>query len=638
MAEQVECLSLDFSGTLAMPPILTFAITVPALKGSGELRFRCDMLAATLRSLMAQTEANFHVMVATDREPPLAMFTDPRIEFVPFDAPLATNLKDISNDKVSKLRAMAELHAQRGGGCFMSLDMDDFVSRDLVAFVRDNPDPNGYVIDSGYLLDATTMKVAPLYGPTARYGRLNKSCGSSSIIKLQPQDLQSTDGPSRYARLRAEGHFMVEEAAMSEGRPLMRVPFRAVVYTKYHGANWSRLSGKSMAAADPAVFEKEGADSSTIATEFTLPTRYPLQADYMADGTPATPPARDASETGLLDRRSGPSLSVAISTYKRPDGLRRLLAALRPQVAGLAGREIVVVNDGSHDDAYDAVRADFADVIKYRALPANGGIAEARNAAAELAGSDYLVFIDDDCVPPVWWLDWLASRLLQAPELDVVAGVTRALTSERMRFFSRVQAGHRLLPAPSRSPSGMLFVTANVAIRRSLFSALGGFGFPGFYRAGEDTELANRLLLAGAAMAIDTAWMVAHEVESTFPAVCRRYWRYGYANVSLMPLTTSPPVHDSLGWYRRRRHLRNWLTEYREQRKLASGVSDNRMVQALSTFAASLVRMSYYDGCAAALRDRDRRRERDIGGVSRTDDGGLQPEAPPRRSAAGALR
>ncbi len=331
----------------------------------------------------------------------------------------------------------------------------------------------------------------------------------------------------------------------------------------------------------------------------------------------------------------GPSLSIAICTYKRPAGLRRLLAALRPQVSGHPEREIIVVNDGSHDETYEGVRLDFADIIKYRALPRNVGIAEARNATAKLATGDYIVFTDDDCVPTVWWLDWLAARLAQSPELDVVAGVTHPLVNERQPFFSHVQANHRLLPAPSRSPGGVLFVTANVAIRRSLFESLGGFGFPGFFKAGEDTELASRLGLAGAAMVIDEAWTVGHEVESTFRAVCRRYWRYGYANVSLMNLTSSPPVHDGLGWYRRRRHFRNWCWEYREQRKYAYSVSGRRAVQIWSTVLASIVRMSYYDGCAVALRDRDRRREGDLH-VIKTGDGEL-PSAPlRRRSAAGA--
>ena len=583
-------------------PVLTFAVPVKATDDAAERRFRCRMLSATLRSLFAQTDGAFRVMVALDRAPEIDFATDWRFEWVPNGAGPTESKRAANSDLGVKLFAMATLLAQRGGGYFMPVDMDDFVSRDLVAFVRANPDPNGYVMQSGYVLDASTNRIAPLLDAGGRFGPLNKECGTSAIINLAPGDVLGGFPQARYNRLRERGHYMQAEAAVAERRPLMPIPFRAVVYTVSHGGNLSQATGDTTGQADARqrmveAVSAEGLPSSLLAEEFSLPDRYPRIEDYAAD------------TLGIFPKMSGPTLSVVIATYKRPAGLRRLLAALRPQIYRRSGREIVVVNDGSHDDAYETVRAEFADIIKYRALPKNLGVAAARNATARLSTGDYIVFTDDDCEPPSWWLDWLAARLMRAPDLDVIAGPTSALPPERWRFFSKVQANHRILPAPSRSSGGILFVTANVAIRRSLFEQLGGFGFPGrFHGAGEDTELANRLSLAGAAMTIDDAWFVRHEVESTLRSVCRRYWRYGYANVSLMPLTTSPQVHDSLVGYRRGRHLRNWLSEYREQRKFAVGVSRSRLVQMLSTLAASGVRMAYYDGCSAALRDRDRHR------------------------------
>ena len=76
----------------------------------------------------------------------------------------------------------------------------------------------------------------------------------------------------------------------------------------------------------------------------------------------------------------------------------------------------------------------------------------ARNASAELANGDYLVFTDDDCEPPDWWLDWVQARLEWAPDLDVVAGPTRPLPPARSTFISRVQSGHNVRPV-RRAPS-----------------------------------------------------------------------------------------------------------------------------------------------------------------------------------------
>ena len=99
------------------------------------------------------------------------------------------------------------------------------------------------------------------------------------------------------------------------------------------------------------------------------------------------------------------SLCVVIPTYRRPFGLDRLLAALEPQVTGRPDRQVVVVNDGSHDDAYAKVVERFQPMIDYVALPRNRGGGAARNVGARKVTGGYLVFTDDDCIPPSHWLD-----------------------------------------------------------------------------------------------------------------------------------------------------------------------------------------------------------------------------------------
>ena len=583
-------------------PLLTFAIAAKAVDDAAEWHFRNCMLTATLRSIFNQTDGDFHVMVALDRAPEVEFANDPRFEFVPFKVGPTAGLSEAHVDQARKLYAMASVVAERGGGYFMPVDMDDFVSRDLVAYVRANPHPNGYVLRSGYGLDARLNIAAPIYDVGKPAGPLDKACGTSSIINLAPQDVLSVGTePSRYTRLRREGHYMALEYAVEEGRPLAVVPFRAVVYTLFHGSNlsglWSSADMLQRRRRLSAEINKQAMPASALTEEFSLPERYPRRRDFSAD------------ILGIRSKEYGPTLSVAISTYRRPAGLRRLLTALRRQIAGRPRREIVVVNDGSHDAAYEAVRAEFADIIKYQALPVNVGIAAARSASVQMASGDYVVFTDDDCVPPSWWLDWLAARLMEAPRLDAVAGFARALPPARWSFFSRILAHRDLLPRPWRLPGGIHFATANVAIRRSLFDRLGPFGFPGeFHGGGEDTEFASRIAHAGASVAVDDGWYVRHEVGSSFWATCRRYWRYGYVNASLMLLTTAPQSNDDLRVHRRRRHLQQWLIEFRAQEKLGEHFPERRLMRLLASLAASMVKMAYIDGCAAALRERDRRR------------------------------
>jgi GT2 family glycosyltransferase len=167
-----------------------------------------------------------------------------------------------------------------------------------------------------------------------------------------------------------------------------------------------------------------------------------------------------------------------------------------------------------------------------------------------------------------------------------------------------VQAHHRLIPQPSHTDGGILFATANVAIRRRVFASIGGFGFPSkFHGAAEDTELASRLSLVGAAMIIDQQWCVRHDVGESLPGLCRRYWRYGYANGALLELTTAPVANQTLVAEVRASKLTSWVGNYRRMRAESERFSSWRLARATSAAIATIVRLSYLSGAAAAIRD-----------------------------------
>jgi glycosyltransferase involved in cell wall biosynthesis len=577
-------------------PLVTFAIPLVPLGSPAQKAYRDRMLSATLRSIYAQTDGSFRVMLIGDREPRIDFPTDDRIEFVPFRSRRVLNTAAADADKEGKLSLAGSIFGSRGGGYFMPVDMDDFVSRQLVAFVRETRDPNGYLIERGYVLDARRMTVTPIPDPRYHVPPYHRTCGSCTIFNFTPADVLPG---GRFSRLKREGHYSNAEVALAEGRPLRAIPFLAGVYTVNHGRNLTTTVAieKGKVAERQRWVEGLGQYSipaSHVAAEFGLPDHYPLTADE-----PLPPVER-------------PTLTVVIATYRRPAGLRRLLLALRPQVEQSPGRDIVVVNDGSHDDAYQKVLSEFHDIIQYQALPKNVGVAGARNAGAQMAGGDYLVFTDDDCQPPLWWLDWLATRLQRSPDLDVVAGPTDPLWRAGKRgLVARVQAHYGFIPMAFRREGTILFVTANVAIRRSLLELVGGFGFPGkFHGAGEDTELARRLSLVGASIRIDNEWRVGHDVGEPFRALCRRSWLYGYANGAMTALNTAPAFSDDHVWPTRAGNVRNWVAHYREFRQSSTGLSRWWIGRAVGAFIGSLIRFAYFEGVAAAARDAGRRRPR----------------------------
>jgi histidinol-phosphate phosphatase family protein len=181
---------------------------------------------------------------------------------------------------------------------------------------------------------------------------------------------------------------------------------------------------------------------------------------------------------------SPPSYDLVIPTIRRP-ALGRLLEALAGQ-EGLRAGAVWVVDDRGHGQRLQAPPGLPVHVLRGR----RRGPAAARNVGWRSSGADWVVFLDDDVVTEDGWAGDLAKDLA-AVEPDV-AGVQ-----------GRVE-----VPLPSDRPptdwernvAGLeraRWVTADMAYRRAVLRAVGGFDerFPRAYR--EDTDLALRILDAG---------------------------------------------------------------------------------------------------------------------------------------------
>ncbi len=121
-------------------------------------------------------------------------------------------------------------------------------------------------------------------------------------------------------------------------------------------------------------------------------------------------------------------LSVAVTTYNRPDALRAVLEGLAAQAD--RGFEVIVADDGSREDTRTLVEhasAAFPVPLAHVWQEDKGFRAgAARNRAAERARGDYVVFLDGDCVPRS---DFIARHRALAERGWMVAG-NRILLSE----------------------------------------------------------------------------------------------------------------------------------------------------------------------------------------------------------------
>jgi GT2 family glycosyltransferase len=205
------------------------------------------------------------------------------------------------------------------------------------------------------------------------------------------------------------------------------------------------------------------------------------------------------------------SISVVVPSYRPDPGL---LKALYDSLLSQRHQdfEVVVVDDASPGAPPYALLCDPR--FRLVRLEENGGPARARNTGAAAARHDFLFFTDTDCTLAPDCLAQVAAGLQRDA---IVSGDTRTEVKTR---FGRAVA---LLGFPGGGALGFhrvwrvdesgrtnSFSSCNLAFRKEVFEALGGFNerFP--VAGGEDTVLARRAVERGMLIRYNPAQVVYH--------------------------------------------------------------------------------------------------------------------------------
>lgn len=183
------------------------------------------LLHATLTAVAQQTDQRFHCLIACHDIPQVDARYAPFITFLPVDAPIPQNVTEMRRDKGLKKRKIGVHLRQLGGGYLMFLDSDDLVHQDLVKYALETQNSHGYVINTGFEYDSGS-------GHLTLRKNFNHICGSCAIFRLECEDLPATmeDDDCFYSKL--QSHKQFENVCTQHGRPLMPVPFPAVVYLR----------------------------------------------------------------------------------------------------------------------------------------------------------------------------------------------------------------------------------------------------------------------------------------------------------------------------------------------------------------------------------------------------------------------
>jgi GT2 family glycosyltransferase len=174
-----------------------------------------------------------------------------------------------------------------------------------------------------------------------------------------------------------------------------------------------------------------------------------------------------------------PTVSILIPTYNRAEELERCLNSLITQTGDPENIEIIISDDSDSLGQIQKYEQNPTKIIHLKG-PQKGPAAN-RNYAAKIAKGEWLIFLDDDCIP---CYNWLTNYLQAFESKDALVFEGKTMADRDKKRYDEV--------APINLQGNKLW-SCNFAIKKSLFEELGGFdeGFP--FSTMEDIEFKDRV-------------------------------------------------------------------------------------------------------------------------------------------------
>lgn len=236
--------------------------------------------------------------------------------------------------------------------------------------------------------------------------------------------------------------------------------------------------------------------------------------------------------------------SIIIPVYNRAEEVDELLESLLHQTNKQF--EVIVVEDGS------SKKSDFI-VEKYRNNlkivyfeKANSGPGLSRNAGAEKARYEYLIFFDSDCIIPPNYIENV-TVFLNNNYVDAYGGPDRAMPT-----FTTIQKAINYsmtsffttggIRGGKKSMDKFHPRSFNLGVSKKAFEALNGYGK---MRFGEDVDFSLRLIEKGFTTALIPEAYVYHKRRTNFRQFFKQVYNSGIAriNLHLAHPNSLKPVH-----------------------------------------------------------------------------------------------
>jgi GT2 family glycosyltransferase len=221
-----------------------------------------------------------------------------------------------------------------------------------------------------------------------------------------------------------------------------------------------------------------------------------------------------------LSQTTTPQVSIVIPHLNQPELLHKLLTSLHAQDFDMSRAEVIIVDNGSRELPHGVI-ADFPGTrLETEATPGPG---PARNLGAARSTAPILAFTDSDCHVAADWLKNIMARFESDPDLKILGGDIR-MTTEIPGQATPAEAFECIYAYNQRDYIKRLgfSVTANLAMRRAVFEAVGSFA--GIDIA-EDMDWGERATVLGHETVYAPDMVIYHPARRDMAELCAKWDR-----------------------------------------------------------------------------------------------------------------
>jgi glycosyltransferase involved in cell wall biosynthesis len=232
------------------------------------------------------------------------------------------------------------------------------------------------------------------------------------------------------------------------------------------------------------------------------------------------------------------SVSVIIPTFNGEKRIANCIDALLPQLT--PDIEVLVVNDGSTDNTASVVS-------QYPAVrlvnQSNAGPAAARNHGAYLAHGEFILFLDDDCVPLPGWIKAMVEPFSD-PEIMGTKGIYCTKQESLIARFVQLDYEDRY-KRMARFPHIDFIDTYAAGFRRDRFVEMNGFDTAFPVACAEDADLSYRMSMLGWKMKFVPSAIVSHTHPDRLSSFVKKKYKFAFWRMMAIRKNPKKGVRDS---------------------------------------------------------------------------------------------